>query len=486
MSAIELVGTRPLGILDRFVTAARTAGYLLLAGPLEALGVVALPTLIFGSSFPSRLAGRERRLANVALRARIPQQPNGATPEERRIVASVPLRLFASLVAAAVALAPIALTVALALGAAEGLRGGSERYLGPWTLGSVAGAVLAALAIASAIVSVAVLDGLSRPLRAVARRLLNPSSAQSGGVRETLVASIGDESLSIAYWLPERQEFVDERGFPVELPEVDSGRTWTDVERDGGQVAAIVHDADLATPPDLVRAAAAGAASALEDQRLQVALRARVEELRASRARIVEAGMEARRRIERDLHEGAQQHLVALSLELTMLRARVADDPSALKILDASVEKLNAALAELRELARGIHPAILTHRGLDGAIVSLIDRTQLSVDYENELDGRLSPAAETAGYFVVLEALTNVLEHAGVTRASVRVQREPSGMRVEVEDDGAGGADPGLGSGLRELEDRIAALDGTLTVLSPVGGGTRVTALIPAQPIPEN
>ena len=157
--------------------------------------------------------------------------------------------------------------------------------------------------------------------------------------------------------------------------------------------------------------------------------------------------METRRRLERDLHEGAQQHLVALSLELQMLGPASPTTPDALRILDASVEKLNAALAELRELARGIHPAILTHRGLDGAIVSLIDRTQLSVDYENELDERLSPAAETAGYFVVLEALTNVLEHAGVTQASVRVRREPSGMLVEVEDDGAGGADPGLGSG---------------------------------------
>jgi signal transduction histidine kinase len=483
LSALELAGNRPLGVLDRFVRAGRTAGYLLLAVPVQALGVLALPTLLFGSTFPSRLAVRERRLANLALRARIPQPRDTESPEERRVVASVPLRLIASLAAAAVALASIALTVALALRAAEGLGGGSERYLGPWVLGPVAGAVLAALAIASAIVSVAVLDGLGRPLRAVARRLLNPRSAQTGGVREMLVESIGDGSLSIAYWLPERQEFVDDRGLPVELPEVDSGRTWTDVERDGERIAAIVHDAVLNTPPDLVRSAAAGAAPALENQRVQVALRARVEELRASRARIVESGMEARRRLERDLHEGAQQHLVALSLELQMLRSRVAGDPDALRILDGSVEKLNAALAELRELARGIHPAILTHRGLDGAIVSLIDRTQLSVDYENELDERLSPAAETAGYFVVLEALSNVLQHAGVTRASVRVRREPSGTVVEVEDDGAGGADPGLGSGLRELEDRIAALDGTLTVLSPAGGGTRVTARIPASPI---
>jgi signal transduction histidine kinase len=478
LSAIELAGTRPLGIVDRFVAAARTAGYLLIAVPLEALGVVALPTLLFGSSFPSSVAGRERRLANVALHARIPP-----SSEKRRIAVSAPLRLLASLAAAVVALVPIALTAALVGLAAEGLEGGSERSLGPWSLGPVAGAVLAGLAIASAIVSVAVLDGLGRPLRALERRLLSPRSAPSASVRESLAETIGDESLSIAYWLPERQDFVDERGLPVELPEVDSGRTWTDVELDGARIAAIVHDADLDTPPDLVRAAAAAAGPALENQRVQVALRARVEELRTSRARIVETGMEDRRRIERDLHEGAQQHLVALSLELQMLRSRVADDPDSLRILDASVEKLNAALAELRELARGIHPAILTHRGLDGAIVSLIDRTQLSVDYENDLDERLSPAAETAGYFVVLEALTNVLEHAGVTHVSVRVRRVPNGMLVEVEDDGAGGADPGLGSGLRELDDRVAALDGTLTVVSPPGGGTRVTARIPAQPI---
>jgi len=446
--------------------------------PLEALGVLALPTLLFGSSFPSSVAWRERRLANAALHARIPP-----SSEERRVVVSAPLRLLASLTAAVVALVPIALTVALVVLAAEGLEGGSERSLGPWALGPVAGAVLAALAIASAIVSVAVLDGLAWPLRTVERRLLSPRSAPSGSVRETLVDTIGDESLSIAYWLPERQDFVDERGLPVELPAVDSGRTWTDVERDGGRIAAIVHDADLDAPPDVVREAAAAAAPALANQRLQVGLRARVEELRASRARIVEAGMEDRRRIERDLHEGAQQHLVALSLELQMLRSRVSDDPDGLRILDGSVEKLNAALAELRELARGIHPAILTHRGLDGAIVSLIDRTQLSVDYENELDERLSPAAETAGYFVVLEALSNVLEHAGVTHASVRVRREPNGMLVEVEDEGVGGADPGGGSGLRELQDRVAALDGALTVLSPAGGGTRVTARIPAEPL---
>jgi signal transduction histidine kinase len=395
MTALELAGAQPLGTRDRLVAAARVAGYLPLAVLLGGLGVLALPTLLFGSTFPGRLAERERRLANAALHARIPELSAEASSEARRLAARLPLRLAAAVAAAVIALVPIALTVGLAVRAAEGLVGPSELFLGPWALGPAVGTVLAVLAVAAAVVSVAVLDGLTRPLRAVERRLLG------AGARD-----------------------------------------------------------------DAVRT-----------------LRARVEELRASRARIVESGTEARRRLERDLHEGAQQHLVALSLELSMLRARVAGDPEALKILDAAVEKLNAALAELRELARGIHPAILTHRGLDGAIVALLDRTQLTVDYENNLDERVSPAAETAGYFVVREALTNVLEYAGVPRASVRVRRERDALVVEVEDDGAGGADPGRGSGLRGLEDRVAALDGTLTVESPAGAGTRVTARIPVEPV---
>ena len=481
MSALSLAADRPLGTRDRLIEAARTAGYLLLAVPLTLLGVVTLPALLWGSALPWGVATRERRLANVALHARIPQVPEAGTTAAHRIVAFLPLRLAAWIAAAAVALAPIGLTLALAILAAEGLAGASERYLGPWTLGPVTGAVLAVLAIASAIVSVAVLDGLARPLRAVARRLLVVVSPGGGAVREALAESIGDESLSIAYWLPDRQAFVDEHGRPVELPELDSGRTWTAVEHEGTRVAAIVHDADLDARPELVRAAAAGAVLALDNERLKAALRARVEEIRASRARIVESGVEARRRLERDLHQGAQQHLVALSLELHMLRARLVGDPGALRIVDGSIEKLNAALAELRELAHGIHPAILTHRGLDGAIVALIERTPLPVDYEYELDERVSPAAETAGYFVVLEAITNVLEHAGATRAAVHVRRERDAVIVEVEDDGAGGADPSRGTGLRGLEDRVAALDGTLTVHSPAGRGTRVTANIPAQ-----
>ena len=481
MSALELAADRPLGVRDRLEGAARTAVYLLASLSLGIAGLCLLPMLLWRSPLPWRLATRERSLANMALRARIPRLPDFATPAARRIVLLLPLRLSAGVAAAAAALASIALTVALALQAAEGLAG-SERYLGPWQLGPLPGAALAVLTVAAAIVSVAVLDGLGRPLRAVARRLLTSPARDNGAVREELAESIGDTSLSIAYWLPEREAFVDEHGLPVQLPDAESGRTWTAVEHEGRRVAAIVHDADLDARPELVQAAAAGAVLAIENERLKVALRARVEELRASRARIVEAGINARRQLERDLHDGAQQHLVALSLELQMLRARLADEPEARRFLDGSIEKLSSALAELRELAHGIHPAILTHRGLGAAITALLERTPFPVRWENELTERVSPAAEAAAYFVVLEGLTNVLKYADATRATVRVRGEGGTIVVEVEDDGAGGADPSRGSGLRGLEDRVAALDGTLSVESSPERGTRVTARIPAEP----
>ena len=181
-------------------------------------------------------------------------------------------------------------------------------------------------------------------------------------MRELLAERLGDRSLNIAYWLPEREIFVDDRGRPVELPEPGSGRTWTAVDHEGARVAAIVHDAELDATPELVTAAASAAALAIDNERLKAELRARVEELRVSRLRIVEAADDARRRIERDLHDGAQQQLVSLALDLRMLKARLGDSGLA-QTVDTLGEKLADALAELRELARGIHPAILSERG---------------------------------------------------------------------------------------------------------------------------
>jgi signal transduction histidine kinase len=214
--------------------------------------------------------------------------------------------------------------------------------------------------------------------------------------------------------------------------------------------------------------------------RLQAEVEAQLEEVRASRARIVEAGDRERRRVERDLHDGAQQRLIALSLELRVARSRLgAGGASDLRdSLDRAAAEAQAALVELRDLALGIHPLILTESGLGEAVESLADRTpvDVSVDVGSE---RYPPAVEGAAYFVISEALTNVTKYADATAAAVRVRRQADRVTIEVEDDGVGGADPRSGSGLRGLADRLAALDGTISVVSPAGRGTKVSAVIP-------
>jgi signal transduction histidine kinase len=204
------------------------------------------------------------------------------------------------------------------------------------------------------------------------------------------------------------------------------------------------------------------------------------EEMRASRARIVRAGDDAREQLERNLHDGAQQRLVAVSITLRLATARLPHAPDdARSLLAAASDELTHAIDELRELARGIHPAILTERGLGPALEVLASRTPSRVEIENTLDERLPAAVEAAAYYVVAESLTNVAKYAGATLVQVRVGRDERCTRVEVVDDGVGGADASLGSGLRGLADRVEALDGRLEVESPPGAGTRVWAEIP-------
>ncbi len=204
----------------------------------------------------------------------------------------------------------------------------------------------------------------------------------------------------------------------------------------------------------------------------------RMEELRASRARLVEAGDAARRRLERDLHDGAQSRLVALALTLRTARGRVKDDAQLAELLDSAQEELRTSLAELRELARGIHPAVLTERGLEPALQSLVARAPVPVTVEAS-EARLPGPVESAAYFVVSEALANVAKYAQATHASVTVAQTNGDLTVEVVDDGVGGADVARGSGLRGLQDRLAALDGSLSLDSPAGRGTRLRARIP-------
>jgi len=203
-------------------------------------------------------------------------------------------------------------------------------------------------------------------------------------------------------------------------------------------------------------------------------------ELRKSRARIAEAGYAERRRVERDLHDGAQQRLVALALELRMAQAKLDRDPAgAAELLDGAANELAAATAELRELARGLHPAVLTERGLVAALEALARRAPLPVSVEAHGTEPAPAAAEAAAYFVVAEALTNVARHAHAERAAISVDRTEGRLEVEVRDDGRGGANAAGGSGLRGLSERVAALDGRLEVASREGEGTTVRAVFP-------
>src|SRR4051812_32664009 len=212
---------------------------------------------------------------------------------------------------------------------------------------------------------------------------------------------------------------------------------------------------------------------------LDAELRQHVVELRASRARLVAAGDAERRRLERDLHDGAQARLVALALLLGRARSRADADPELQALLAQASDELQTSLTELRELARGIHPAILTDRGLEPALHALADRATVPVTVDVAVSRRLPGAVECAAYFVASEALQNVAKYAHATRASVTVRRAGGRVVVDVADDGIGGADASRGSGLRGLADRVAGLAGAISVESPAGGGTRLRAEIP-------
>jgi signal transduction histidine kinase len=301
-----------------------------------------------------------------------------------------------------------------------------------------------------------------------------------GDLRDALARALRDDSLELAYWLPEFGAYADLDGRPVRLPTGDPGRATTLIDRDDdAHIAALVHDPALRDEPELLDSVAAAAALSLENARLHAELHARLDELRGSRVRIVEAGQKERQRLERNLHDGAQQRLVALSLELGMIEKQLADDPETSGRLDQARREIAASLAELRELARGIHPAVVTGHGLTVALESLAARSPLPVRLSVDVEERVSEAVEVAAYYLVSESLTNVAKYAEASAATVDVTRANGELTVEVVDDGVGGADPEDGSGLRGLADRVEALDGRLRVWSPTGGGTRVRAEIP-------
>ena len=212
----------------------------------------------------------------------------------------------------------------------------------------------------------------------------------------------------------------------------------------------------------------------------RAALSNRVDELRARREQLVEVVEAERRRIERDLHDGAQQRLVALAMNLGMAKDKFDKDPvSARALLDEAHAEAKQAMVELRNLARGIHPAVLSDRGLDAALSSLAGRAPVPVNVTVSVPERPSAAIETTAYFVVAEALTNIAKHSGASRAAVNVARQNGHLTVEVRDDGIGGADAKRGTGLAGMVDRVTAVDGTVRLSSPVGGPTILTVELP-------
>jgi signal transduction histidine kinase len=299
-------------------------------------------------------------------------------------------------------------------------------------------------------------------------------SARPGDVRTALARTLGDPSLQLALWLPERRGFVDEQGGRVDVAGAAAGRAVTLIGPEQEPLAALVHDERLAGQRPLIEAAGVAARLALENTRLQAQLRAQLSELRASRMRLVDAADAERRRVERDLHDGAQQRLLALGLALQLLRDHGGDQ----QLLEQAEAELQLALRELRDLARGIHPAILSEQGLAAAVRSLTDRSSLPITAK-VADDRYPLAVETAAYFVISEALANVAKHADAHAATVSVARMNGHLLVEVSDDGRGGAAAAAGGGLQGLADRVGALDGTLTIESGDAGGTIIRADIP-------
>jgi signal transduction histidine kinase len=394
--------------------------------------------------------------------------------------------------------ATLALTVlVLVLQRGRALRGPTRRTQGPLLLAAATttlaglvwlGWVIAIDARVSTLETIARAVALTIPLGIVVgigwSRIRQPQASElvvelrreaATTMRERLARALGDPTLDVAYRLPDAR-YVDADGRPLELPE-DSERALTTVTAGGEEIAVLIHDPALLDDPALVESVRATAALVLENERLAAEVRSQLAEVRRSRGRIVAAADAERRRIERNLHDGAQQRLVTLSVALALEASRA--DPATARALSRAQDEVEDAIAELRELARGIHPTLLRDEGLQPAVEALARRTPLPVTVQSTVRKRLPEAVELAAYFVVSEALTNIVKHAAATEASVLLEREQATVRVLVRDDGAGGARIGPESGLAGLRDRLEALDATLSIRSEAGQGTTVRADFP-------
>lgn len=304
-----------------------------------------------------------------------------------------------------------------------------------------------------------------------------------GRLRAALSEALGDPSLRLAFWLPQRGKYLDEEGKTLQLPtDRTEGRYLTEIpDSEGDPLALLIHDPALLQDAERVEAVVSAARLALENERLHADLQAQLQEVRESRARVVEAGDSARQRLERDLHDGAQQRLLALSLAIERART-LTDENDRSRLTDLLAEassELKETLAELRHLARGIHPVLLTDEGLGPAVEALGRRAALPTRILHVPWRRFHPSVEAAAYFIVSEGLTNAARHSKASKATVLIESREGWLHVEVADDGEGGATVDAGSGLRGLQDRVVSLGGQFDVQSSTESGTRIEARIP-------
>jgi signal transduction histidine kinase len=454
---------------------------------LEQLWIAVLAVLLL--AFPEGRSSRPVRWAIAGIFAvTLAGQAVGALvdPDTRDVLSLAPHEGVAHAIDRTQEIAGLALALVvllLVLRRLLALRGARRRSQGPL----LAAGVLAVSAGLAWLGSVIAADASRPRIETIARAIVVclPVGVVVGilwsRLRRPEASALSDPTLEIAYRLGD-ELYVDAAGRPVELPR-DPNRAITAITAGGEEVAVLIHDPVLLDEPALVESVCATAALVLEIERLAAEVRSQLAEVRASRERLVSAADAERRRIERDLHDGAQQRLAGLALQLRSAQRRLDSrevDPQVEALLESAVSELQAANEELRELVRGVYPAILTEEGLAAALESLALRNPFPIELD-VLEGRLPPRVEATAYFVTCEGLANVMKHAQASTASVCICRRNGLVAVEIADDGVGGARPLESSGLSGLADRVEALGGRLRVESPVGLGTRVVAEIPCE-----
>jgi signal transduction histidine kinase len=301
-------------------------------------------------------------------------------------------------------------------------------------------------------------------------------------VQAALREILEDPSLELVWWSREERCYVDVHELRRDVLAEGPGQVATLVEYETRKVGAIVHDVRLLDRPEFLASFVPTMRIAMERDRLHRDLLRTIEELRASRLRMVTAGDAERRRLERNLHDGAQQRLTIALLGLRRLEQRVADSPDLAPLVRTAREELEEAIGDLRELARGLHPPLLARRGLAAAVRAGAARSTLPVELDLRIVGDIPPAVEAAAYYVCAEAVTNAAKHASADRVWLTVVQDGDTLAIDVRDDGVGGAAFDLASdstGLSGLRDRVEALGGSFAVDSPPGGGTRLATTFP-------